>query len=626
MNLNCLVVLLGLTGWLAASGTILCAQDEKPAKDARVWVIDDTDKVHPISGNLLSEGLEAYNGHRPSPAQYRLHNNVWDAGTSTVKLFAGRNEFVAFQVVLEKGRDDLHKVFVNATDLLGSRERVSADSHIRLFKQLYLQLDGVWYPDALLPFDIAGATPLELPDYSGPLPEQKVQSVWVDIYVPHNLPPDNYKGQIMVLHRNTNKQAILHVELEVGDFALPDEQNLDIDLMNYGFLNIERGWPDMILDGPRHRAIEREFFRMAHAHRMTFSIVPYNHDGSIPAGLKPELAGVNENIRIPDWGSWDARFGPLLSGEAFSDLPRGKQPLAHFFLPYNLMWPSDIRNWEKPAYRLEHLRISEAFRRHLAEKGWTRTQYQVYYNHKEHYTFFPWNLDEPTRPEDLQALIYLGKILQESFPKDDPVKVVYRLDIGHFHCENDPTCKYPSQTSAQAVQLLDPYVGLWNIGSPHYWANLPEVRKLKAQGNTLYFYSGTPQIDEPLVKSITWGWLGYKYEADGICFWNATDWGDWDTDAAPADPYTNAGGHYRGRSMIFYPGAKFGYDGPIPSVRLKTLRRGLQDFEYLRLIEQSGRTSRVELIKLAEELLLGKNVDYPKLRRTVYESLTATRK
>jgi hypothetical protein len=626
MNLNCLVVLLGLTGWLAASGTILCAQDEKPAKDARVWVIDDTDKVHPVSGNLLSEGLETYNGQRPSPAQYRLQNNVWDAGTSTVKLFAGRNEFVAFQVVLEKGRDDLHKVFVNATDLLGSRERISADSHIRLFKQLYLQLDGVWYPDALLPFDIAGATPLELPDYSGPLREQKVQSVWVDIYVPHNLPPDTYSGQIMVLHRNTNKQAILRVELEVGNFTLPDEQNLDIDLMNYGFLNIERGWPDMILDGPRHRAIEREFFRMAHAHRLTFSIVPYNHDGSIPAGLKPELAGVDTNIHIPDWSSWDARFGPLLSGDAFVDLPRRKQPLAHFFLPYNLMWPSDMRNWQKPAYRTEHLRVSEAFRKHLAEKGWTRTQYQVYYNHKEHYNFFPWNLDEPTRPEDLEALSYLGKILQESFPQDDPVKVVYRLDIGHFHCENDPTCAYPRQTSARVVQLLDPYVGLWNIGSSHYWANLPEVRKLKAQDNTLYFYSGTPRVDEPLVKSITWGWLGYKYEADGICFWNATDWGDWDTDAAPADPYTNAGGRYRGFSMIFYPGAKFGYDGPIPSVRLKTLRRGLQDFEYLRLIEQSGRTSRVELIKLAEELLLGKNVDYPKLRRTVYEILTATRK
>ena len=178
----------------------------------------------------------------------------------------------------------------------------------------------------------------------------------------------------------------------------------------------------------------------------------------------------------------------------------------------------------------------------------------------------------------------------------------------------------------RVVQVLDPYVNLWNIGSSHYWANLPEIRKLKARGKTVYFYNGTPRVDESLVKAATWGWLGYKYEADGICFWNATDWGDWDTDAAPADPYTNAGGRYRGFSMIFYPGAKFGYDGPIPSIRLKTLRRGLQDFEYLRLIEKDGRKSRPELIKLADDLLLGKNVDYPKLRRVVYEILTASRK
>lgn len=625
MNVKSLAVLIGLNGLLVVAGTFALAQDEKPAKDAKVWVIDDTDKIHPVSGNLLSEGLEIYDGRRPSPGHYRQHNDVWDAATNTVKLFAGRNEFVAFQVVLEKGRDDLHKVFVNATDLLGSKERISADSHIRLFKQLYLQLNGVWYPDALLPFDIAGATPLELPDYAGPLPQQKVQSVWVDIYVPHDLPPDTYRGQIMVLHRNTNRQAILQVELKVGDFTLADELNLDIDLMNYGFLNIERGWPDMILDGPKHRAIEREFFRMAHAHRMTFAIVPYNHDGSIPPGLKPALSGVDESIRIPDWNSWDARFGPLLSGEAFADLPRARQPLAHFFLPYNLMWPSDMRNWRKPSYRTEHLRVSEAFRKHLAEKGWTRTQYQIYYNHKEHYNFFPWNLDEPTRDEDLDTLVYLGKILQESFPKDDPVKVLYRLDIGHFHCENDPSCRNPRQTSGRVVQLLDPYVGLWNIGSEHYWANLPEVRKLKQQGNTVYFYSGTPPVDEPLVKSTTWGWLGYKYEADGICFWNATDWGDWDTDAAPSDPYTNAGGRYRGFSMIFYPGAKFEYEGPIPSLRLKTLRRGLQDFEYLRLIEKDGRKSRPELIKLADDFLLGKNVNYPKLHQAIYEILIAGR-
>jgi hypothetical protein len=45
---------------LATSGVPLLSQQEEvipdSAKDAEVWALDDTDKVHPITGNLLSEG------------------------------------------------------------------------------------------------------------------------------------------------------------------------------------------------------------------------------------------------------------------------------------------------------------------------------------------------------------------------------------------------------------------------------------------------------------------------------------------------------------------------------------------------------------------------------------------
>jgi hypothetical protein len=124
---------------------------------------------------------------------------------------------------------------------------------------------------------------------------------------------------------------------------------------------------------------------------------------------------------------------------------------------------------------------------------------------------------------------------------------------------------------------------------------------------------------EPLANSVFWGWQGFKYEADGICFWNATDWTDWDTDAKPGDPYVTAGGRYQGFSMIFYPGSKFGYDGPIASMRLKAMRRGLQDFEYLRLVEAAGRRKHEELVGMADEV----KKDYPALRRKLWELAAA---
>lgn len=619
----------------------LVAQPARQPKDAAVWVVDDTDKVHPISGNLLSEGINVYSGKRSSTREYRTSNTVWDGATSTVKLFSGRNEFVSFQIVLEKRRDDLHKVFINATDLLGSRARISADSHIRMFRQLYLELGGIWYPDALVPFEVAGTTPLELPDLRGPLGgRQRVQSVWVDIYVPHELPAGAYSGQVSIVHRATDKQAILEIELEVGEFTLADELHLDVDLMNYGFLNVERGWPNMVLDGSRHRAIEREFFRAAHQHRMTFAIVPYNHDGSIPKGLKPELAGAGETIRVADWTAWDERFGPLLSGEAFADLPRAGQPVGHFFLPHNLMWPSDMRHWQKPTYRTECIHIGQAFRAHLLERGWTKPKYQVYYNHKKSYLFFPWDLDEPTEQTDLDALRYLGAIVKEAFPNKGPLSVLFRLDIGHFFCRNAPHCTSPKEASERVINVLGPLVDLWNMSRRHNWPNLAQVRKLKAQGKSVYYYSSSNRVQEPLLQAVVWGWYGYKYEADGACFWNATDWTDWSGDAAPQDPYTNAGGEAEGSSMLFYPGSKFGYDGPIPSIRLKAMRRGFQDFEYLRLIEKRGLRTRQELIQMADllllaneadlilakraDLLLAREPDYPRLRRAMYELLAGS--
>ena len=80
---------------------------QKHPKDATVWVTDDTHKVHSVSGNLLSEGPEVYRGAAPGDGGYRTASPVWDAASRTVKLFAGRNEFVSFQAVIEKGREDL---------------------------------------------------------------------------------------------------------------------------------------------------------------------------------------------------------------------------------------------------------------------------------------------------------------------------------------------------------------------------------------------------------------------------------------------------------------------------------------------------------------------------------------
>ena len=101
---------------------------------------------------------------------------------------------------------------------------------------------------------------------------------------------------------------------------------------------------------------------------------------------------------------------------------------------------------------------------------------------------------------------------------------------------------------------------------PYLRHSLPAVHKLRSQGKTVYFYWGTPEISTP-------------------------------------------------------------YDGPIPSMRLKAMRRGLQDSEYATMVEESGRMSHQEIVKLAGELRLAddrrdaQNDVLPGWKRVLVESV-----
>jgi hypothetical protein len=44
-----------------------------------------------------------------------------------------------------------------------------------------------------------------------------------------------------------------------------------------------------------------------------------------------------------------------------------------------------------------------------------------------------------------------------------------------------------------------------------------------------------------------------------------------------------------GDGLLYYPGHDLGFDGPVASYALKSLRRGAQDYEYLWLLKKAGK-------------------------------------
>ena len=86
-------------------------------------------------------------------------------------------------------------------------------------------------------------------------------------------------------------------------------------------------------------------------------------------------------------------------------------------------------------------------------------------------------------------------------------------------------------------------------------------------------------LDQPLVKMRALHWISYAYGLDGYLHWGLNCF------AEGADPYSEEGVSKNlplGDRAIMYPGR----DGPIGSLRWSTMCDGLQDYEYLHVLEE----------------------------------------
>ena len=105
--------------------------------------------------------------------------------------------------------------------------------------------------------------------------------------------------------------------------------------------------------------------------------------------------------------------------------------------------------------------------------------------------------------------------------------------------------------------------------------------KARRQGAELWFYTvgifqkgsyPNKTVDVPLIESRILHWLNYRFGLKGYLHWGFNSWTD--------DPY-NAPGEHRGDGWHVYPKK----DGLINSLRWEQMRNGIQDYEYLWMLE-----------------------------------------
>ena len=497
------------------------------------------------------------------------------ANGATVKLGAARNEWVSFQILL-RADAPVNGIRVEAGDLKGPGGKALRRAEARLYRQHQLHLEvGTyrndsfkpdWYPDPLIPFEhpVAGkklegarfrAVPFDLP-------ANATHGFWVDLYVPTNAAPGDYRGVYRVT-ASTSRAIKIPVSLTVWNFTLPQTPALVTEfgsprLHGYYRQRAKAANEPEPTDWP---AVEAQCAQLLSEHR--FNAVPP------PETLTPK--------RQPD-GSFQIPSGQV-------------QALREFVDRYHvnaLQTPHPSSAVKDPETQRETLRAwLAAFDRAAKELN------------RPGVLFYTYLRDEPNTLEDYRYVQKWGRAVREA---NSVVKVLV---------VEQPWTE-PGMGGADSA-WGDLY-GAVDIWCPLFSLHRQEsAAKRQALGETIWTYTALCQgpptpwwhIDFPLLNYRVPAWMAWRDGMKGLLYWGGMSyWSQTDDPWAQAPFYTEGGAPqpgkkaivFQGEGSLVYPARAVGYDGIVPTIRLKALRDAIEDYEYLAVLQRLGKAAEAQQV------------------------------
>ncbi len=541
---------------LACTAVILAAAPGL-AGVAAVWAVSDGEKVE--------------RDERAHPLKPR--NAVWDG--TTIRLASARNEIVAFQVIVEADVAGVHALTASLRELRrrGGGETIayapkvadpslSAGRPIQLFAAHYMNVtapsraEWAWMPDTpAAPRDPTGWKPVQLvPEnarsgrggYPLAVGASLGQSLWIEIYVERDRPAGVYEGTLAITA--DGKASALPVELRVFDFALPDENSLKV------MVYYEPDQPELY----QGRNLDAAFHRFAHRHRV-------------------------ELVNAYDEATIEAQRGRF-DGKDFTRAAGYEGPgegIGNTIAPASFYGPGRA-----------FLEKESAWKRSDAWMGFVAR----------------------TLPNAV-TFLYLP---DEPYPPQYPE--VRRL-ADNVRSNPGPGGKLPTFVTKRPVPELDEAIDIWCVPTQAFDPAVAEAERRK--GRRVWAYNGArPRapallIDTPATDPRVVPWAFFKHDVPLYFFWHSVHWkhnsqkqGErvqdvwanpvtFDNRGQPRKPVDDQG-YLNGDGVLLYPGEEKqhpaedrGIAGPIGTVQLATLRRGLQDHQYLTLARRLGLEAEV---------------------------------
>lgn len=480
-------------------------------------------------------------------------------GSASISLDAARNEVEPFQIVIGGGADGIDDLHVTKA-ALSDGDHVLAAAQVRLYQEGRYNVRwassaeggaGYW-PDPLIPdvdaFDGEARNAFSNFDIAA----NQTRAVWVDIRVPADQPAGIYHGTFTVSAANLPPTPVA-VTLRVRAFTLPATATLRtaFNLAGDAVTRAHFGG-QWCSDFPRDQTNEllAKYARAALDNRISL--------------MSPTCGDPTA-----DFTAFDTWQGALLAGTAQTELVGARA--------------QSFRNPRADSAGMATLQA------HFGAKGWSNA-------------LFDYSCDEP--PAFCDEASWPARA-QRAHDNGIPnlVTTTYEylqqkqwVDLVDIVCPVAETMNDSSRAAYDDFLARGPTKQLWWYQS----CDSHGCGGCDAGMASFDAYQGLPSyvIDSDARQNRAMEWLSFIFDVDGELYFetamNLPAGRDWDSGIA----YCGFGGS--GDGTLFYPGVpddpRVGGTTHIPleSVRMKLIREGMEDYEYLTLYAQKfGRDAAV---------------------------------
>ncbi len=518
-----------------------------------------------VSSSSFAAGLTV--GVVPSSLKVRPADQPQLAASASIK--AARNEYEAFQIVLQAGGTDVTNVSAKVSQPLTGSGGSIPSGNVVLYAERYYSVGvqsndegapGLW-PDPLVP-DVDTFFNEKRNAFPFTVFANTTRVVWVDVLVPQAQTPGDYTGAVEI-DVNGAPSATVPMSLHVGTFSLPSTATL---ASAFGM-----GWntPPLVHCGGSFpycptldaaNAIRALYVRAALDDRISISSTDF----------QPPFGG--------DLAPYEKYIVPLIQGTGPTRLPGAKITSVELDGA-----PTDYSNWI--TYAKQDQFFDRLFAYPVDEPGTNATSWSTFISDSD-----------ALHAVDPLARIILTTSIQDAqqFNADGKIDIMCpvldemwgRPDAGQY--AGDQRSKYDGWLAGSTNRKLFMYQSCDQHGCGACGDPSPGVD-----------YTGWPErvIDSTGVQDRAFEWWSFLEGTSGELYFETTYQlaTAWDVNGQCAFSGSGDG-------TLFYPGQASVIGGtddiPIDSIRMKLIREGMEDYEYLVMASQIDAT-KVRQIALA---------------------------